>query len=64
MATDVDDGEPCEFCNCTRWTITATMIACKGCGALYGRVNGSWVLDPDSVQARAAKTETKGAETP
>jgi hypothetical protein len=37
-------GEPCEFCQVDDWTITATLIACRGCSALWGRVNGQWVF--------------------
>lgn len=36
--------EPCEFCGADNWTITATMIECRNCKALWGRVNGRWIL--------------------
>lgn len=34
----------CE-CGATRWEITATLIGCKACGKVWGRVNGQWVED-------------------
>ena len=47
----VDDGiglnDACE-CGANNWTISATLISCKGCGRLWGRVNGAWVFDHTS----------------
>lgn len=43
------EPEPCEYCGAKDWNITATLIGCHGCGVVYGRVNGAWVLDPDTV---------------
>lgn len=41
------EHEPCE-CGATAWNISATLIACKSCGRLWGRCNEQWVFDPDS----------------
>jgi hypothetical protein len=53
--------EPCEYCGGTTWTITATLIQCDGCCVLYGRCNGRWVLDPDTVP-RALRAELARVE--
>lgn len=37
-------GEKCEFCGADNWSISATLISCLGCDALWGRVNGIWIL--------------------
>lgn len=42
----------CEYCGGTNWNVTATLIGCRGCGVIYGRVNGGWVLDLDTVPWR------------
>ncbi len=36
-------GEPCA-CGVDDWVITETLIECRGCRALWGRVNGVWIL--------------------
>lgn len=38
----------CE-CGAVEWQMSATLIGCKRCGRHWGRVNGAWVLDGDSV---------------
>lgn len=45
-------GAACEYCGSTNWDVTATLIGCRGCGVVYGRVNGGWVLDLDTVPWR------------
>jgi hypothetical protein len=35
-------GEPCE-CGVDNWCITETLIECRGCFRLWGRVNGIWI---------------------
>jgi len=45
--TIIHDGDPCA-CGSRSYGITATLIDCRGCGRIWGRVNGLWVLDPDS----------------
>jgi hypothetical protein len=36
----------CE-CGATRWEISATLIGCKACGKVWGRVNGQWVEETE-----------------
>jgi hypothetical protein len=36
-------GEPCPECMGDDWIITATMISCRACGSMWGRVNGQWI---------------------
>lgn len=43
-----DIGDPCE-CGAVDWRVTTTLIECNGCGRIWGRVNGQWVIDPESV---------------
>jgi hypothetical protein len=43
-------ADQCE-CGAEDWQTSATLISCKRCGRVWGRVNGRWVLDPDSVPA-------------
>ncbi len=45
--TVIHDGDPCK-CGSRSYNITATLIGCRGCPRVWGRVNGLWVLDPDS----------------
>lgn len=40
---------PCEFCNSVNFEISATLISCCGCGVTYGRCNGLWRIDHDTV---------------
>jgi hypothetical protein len=37
-------GEACSCCGADDWVITATLISCRNCEALWGRVNGQWIL--------------------
>lgn len=39
-------GDPCPVCKADDWTITATLIECRACKTLWGRVNGQWVECP------------------
>lgn len=48
----LDELHSCEYCGAKDWNITATLIGCHGCGVVYGRVNGAWVLDLDTVPWR------------
>ncbi len=45
-------GDRCE-CGANDWETTATLIRCRGCGRVWGRVNGAWVQDPDTVPPAA-----------
>lgn len=38
----------CDRCDAADFEITATLIECKTCSRLWGRVNGTWVLDSTS----------------
>lgn len=40
---------PCPYCEGTKYDVRATIITCLDCGTIWGRVNGAWVLDTDSV---------------
>jgi hypothetical protein len=44
-------ADRCE-CGADDWQTSATLISCKQCGRVWGRVNGKWVLDPDSILKR------------
>ena len=44
-----EETEGCEFCGSLEHEATATLIKCLGCGRVWGRVNGAWVLDPSSM---------------
>lgn len=35
-------GEKCD-CGAEDWCITATLIECRSCKRLWGRVNGKWI---------------------
>jgi hypothetical protein len=59
----VADYEPCE-CGSTQYDLSATLIACKRCGRLWGRVNGARVLDPDSVPAETNAAPSTFAADP
>jgi hypothetical protein len=48
--TRARDADACD-CGSDNFEITATLIRCRACGRLWGRVNDAWVLDPDSVPA-------------
>lgn len=55
--------DPCEYCGSTQWAITATLIGCQCCGVVYGRANGVWVLDPDTLPGNpTAKTDLQGLD--
>lgn len=43
------DDPPCEYCGSVEYDISATLIVCADCGATYGRCNGEWRLDPDTI---------------
>ena|SRR5690606_24082098 len=49
---EVAELHSCEYCGGTNWHVTATLISCRGCGVIYGRVNDGWVLDLDTVPGR------------
>lgn len=36
------------------WDVSATQITCRGCGRVWGRVNGHWVMDPATVPPEEA----------
>jgi len=38
----IDDGEE-------RYCISATMIECLSCGAIWGRCEGAWRVDPATI---------------
>lgn len=44
--------DKCE-CGSNDFTVSATFIECKACGRTWGRTNGKWVLDPDTVPTTA-----------
>lgn len=48
----VTAGDPCEFCGCSSWRVSATLMDCAECGATYGRCNGVWILDPATIRPR------------
>lgn len=50
----------CPFCGTNAWEVSATIISCKRCGALWGLVNGKWELDPDSVRRSQASVVESG----
>lgn len=52
-----EDGDGCCDCGARDWDIGATIIACKACGRLWGRVNGAWVYDPSSTPRTSAPPE-------
>lgn len=56
------DPDPCEYCGSTSWNITATLIGCYGCGVVYGRVNGAWVLDPDTMPGSGRDYDLQGLD--
>lgn len=39
-------SDKCE-CGADRWEISATLIGCKACGRVWGRVNGQWVEETE-----------------
>lgn len=43
------DLGPCDYCEGRRWEISATLIRCATCGVLYGRCDGLWRVDPDTI---------------
>lgn len=45
----IEQGDPCEYCGGHLWYMTSTLIRCANCGVLYGRCEGLWRLDPDSI---------------
>lgn len=38
-------------CGAENWNVTATLIACNGCGRTWGRCEGQWRLDPATEPA-------------
>ena len=44
--TEKSIGEKCD-CGADRWEISATLIGCKACGKVWGRVNGQWVEETE-----------------
>lgn len=44
-------GDTCE-CGADDWCITATMIECRACKRLWGRVNGQWIFVPAEVESK------------
>lgn len=45
---------PCGHCD---WAVSESMIWCQICGRTWGRVNGAWVLDEETIP----KEESDGA---
>jgi hypothetical protein len=39
----------CGFCRAEDWETSATLIRCRSCGATWGRCDGSWRVEPDTV---------------
>ena len=39
----IDEAKTCPTCGAPKLALEATQIACMGCGAEWGRVNGTWV---------------------
>ena len=48
-------GEQCQ-CGADDWIITATLIGCACCPRVWGRVNGQWRIDQDTVPPLAQDT--------
>ena len=44
-----DGDEACEFCGNIEYDISATLITCTRCRATYGRVNGLWIIDAETI---------------
>lgn len=38
----------CDRCDDQDFEVSATLIGCKTCNRVWGRVNGAWILDPTS----------------
>jgi hypothetical protein len=57
---------PCAFCRCEVCggclDLKATMIGCRSCGMVWGRVNGAWVEERMSTAIR--NTSARSAKAP
>ena len=42
----------CEFCGNNEYIIGATLIQCTRCGVTYGRCNGLWRIDDETIPAK------------
>ena len=41
--------DACPYCAESTYDVAATLIVCVGCGATWGRVNGFWVVDKETI---------------
>jgi len=49
------NGDQCEYCGCEEWRVSSTLIQCAGCETVWGRVNGQWVVDPETMPVDALR---------